>query len=486
MNNQNQLNSNYSRRRFLAQATASTLAAGVTMTGLVSPATAPWGPNAAAAQASSSERSLVCLFLAGGADTFNMFVPANFAQPGSTYDVYGATRGDIAVPRSSLLGVGNGDFGFHPNLTAFRDLFDQGAMTVVSNVGPLARPTSPADVLAARNIPQSLFAHDAQQRLWQTASATVGGTSGGWGGGIASAVAGNNGGALVPPGISIAGSSVWESVQSQPYLRLHPTSVIQRLGGYDATTRGWVPTLQRDGVAAALEEALAGATASPRLLEQQVARSLRSSVLTTEQLESVTAPTAANEVAMGGYGANRLASQLHLVARLIKARAELNMSHQVFFVQMGGWDTHSNQNERLPVLLSELNEAVAQFSFAVGPEGLDVANSVTAFTATDFGRTLTSNGNGTDHGWGGHSFIFGGGVAGGNVVGDIPNFGTSNNPDDASSTRGFTGRIIPTTSVGQYGATIARWMGVDEETLPGIFPDIVNFASTDLGLFADP
>ena len=475
--------STFSRRQFLTKASAGGLAAGVTMTGLVSSTSAAPAIGTAAAEAGGSARSLVCLFLAGGADTFNMFVPANLNQSGSTYDVYAATRGDIAVARNSLLEVDDGRFGFHQNLPAFRDLFDRGTMSVVANVGPLVRPTSPADVVAERQIPQSLFAHDAQQRLWQTASATVAGTSGGWGGAIAAEVAGRNNGSLVPPGISIAGSSVWESTGSQQYLRLHPTSTIQRLGGYDASVRGWIPAVQRNGVASALEDVLAGSAASPRRLEQQVAASVRSSILTTEQLESVTAPTAANEVAMGDYGRNRLAAQLHLVARLIKARSELNMTRQVFFVRMGGWDTHSNQNERLPVLLDELNEAVAQFSYAMGPEGLDVAETVTAFTATDFGRTLTSNGNGTDHGWGGHSFIMGGAVRGGQVVGDIPNFSSTNNPDDASSSRGFTGRIIPSTSVGQYGATIARWMGVEEDALPGIFPDTVNFNSSNIGLF---
>lgn len=470
-----------SRREFLARAAAAGAVAGVTMTGLVG--SDAFAQSGDAGGAGSGPRSLVCIFLAGGADSFNMFVPADFNQAGSTYNTYAATRGDIAVPRGSLLPVGDGSFGFHPDLGAFQSLYEAGSLAVVANVGPLTGPTSPADVEADRNIPQSLFAHDAQQRLWQTASATVAGTSGGWGGAISAEIAANNVGSAIPPGISIAGSSVWEASPSEQYLRLHPTSTIRRLGGYDPTQRGWIPSVQRQGVATALESILASSEQSPRGLEQEVAQSIRSSILTTEQLESVTAPTDANEVAMGDYGSNELASQLHLVARLIRARSELNMTRQVFFVRMGGWDTHSNQNERLPVLLAELNAAIEQFSYAVGPGGLDVADTVTAFTATDFGRTLTSNGNGTDHGWGGHSFIVGGAVDGGQLVGQIPNFSSTNNPDDVISSYGFTGRIIPTISVGQYGATIARWMGVEEARLPTLFPDINNFGSSDLGLF---
>jgi len=177
---------------------------------------------------------------------------------------------------------------------------------------------------------------------------------------------------------------------------------------------------------------------------------------------------------------NKLAAQLHLVARLIASREELGMSHQVFFVQMGGFDTHSDQSEREPVLMADLNAAVAGYQATI--DDIGAADSVTTFTASDFGRTLTSNGNGTDHGWGGHNFVFGNAVDGGRIIGDMPSYSRVNNPDDAGENDGsFAGRIIPQLSVNQYGATISRWMGVDEAALSAALPDLQNFAVRDLG-----
>ena len=177
---------------------------------------------------------------------------------------------------------------------------------------------------------------------------------------------------------------------------------------------------------------------------------------------------------------NKLASQLHLVARLIASREELGMSRQIFFVQMGGFDTHSDQGEREPVLMRSLNDAVTAFQDTI--DDIGAANSVTSFTASDFGRTLTSNGNGTDHGWGGHNFVFGGAVDGGRIIGQMPSYSSTNNPDEASESDGtFAGRLIPQLSVTQYGATLSRWMGVGEAEINAALPDLQNFANRDLG-----
>jgi len=147
---------------------------------------------------------------------------------------------------------------------------------------------------------------------------------------------------------------------------------------------------------------------------------------------------------------------------------------------MGGWDTHSDQLDRQPDLMSNLNEAVGVFQQTI--DGLGLAQSVTSFTASDFGRTLTSNGNGTDHGWGGHNFVFGDAVDGGRIFGETPNYATTNNQDDAGEEDGsFAGRIIPKISVNQYAATLSRWMGVSEADLESALPDLRNFTEKDLG-----
>ncbi len=429
-------------------------------------------------------RSLVCIFMAGGADSFNMFLPNELDTPGSTYSTYAATRGDIAPTQNSLLPVGNGDYAFHGGLPGLRALYEAGNVAVVGNVGPLVRPTTPSDFEAARSIPQMLFAHDAQQQLWQTGASSVGGANVGWGAQIGSRIAGCDPSATVAPSISIAGSNLWQTSATDPYLRLHPTRSLARLGGYDPTVRSWIPSTGSQ--VAAMDTILTDAAMGSHPLVSLASQSIRRSYNTTIALEDVTSNTAENEVAMGGYGNNGLAAQLHQVARLINARDRLGQSRQVFFVQMGGWDTHSDQNERFPPLLSELDEAISQFQYALGPDGMDLADSVTTFTASDFGRTLTTNGNGTDHAWGGHSFVIGGDVKGGQIYGRLPNFSTTNNPDVLADRNGFSGRVIPKLSVNQLGATLARWCGVQESQLPEMFPDLSNFPLTDLNFFRDP
>ena len=424
-------------------------------------------------------RSLVCVFLAGGADSFNMFVPVD-----NRFAIYQATRNDLAVAEADLLEVSGdtaGSFAFHRLLDGFHALYNNQQLAVVSNVGPLLRPTSQADYRNRNTIPQSLFAHDAQQRLWQTAAGQVSGTEGfGWGGGIAEQIAGCNSGAGIGGAFSISGANAWQSARNADYVSLSPNANIERLYGFDASAAGWIPEASRSGTASILSQLLQDADTVRirhccylvKLLTLSVARSwpLNSSTvaLDTFQLSEWQASAA-----------NPLEAQLHLVARLIAARSQLTMDRQIFFVRMGGWDTHSNQNERLPLLLTDLNHAITQFQQALNTMGLQ--DSVTTFTASDFGRTLTSNGNGTDHGWGGHNFVIGGAVRGGQLYGDLPSYASTGNANDAGDDDNFAGRIIPTLSVNQYGATLARWMGVADNELNSLFPDLINFETTDLG-----
>ena len=248
----------------------------------------------------------------------------------------------------------------------------------------------------------------------------------------------------------------------------------------------WINEDSRVPVAERLAALYHDTHGSDSLMAREAAGAVDASLNSAESLysalEEVDSPGAAS--ALEGWQANpanRLETQLHLVARLIAARESLGLSRQMFFVRMGGWDTHSNQNERFPVLLNELEGALAPFTRAL--DALGLGDSVTTFTASDFGRTLTSNGNGTDHGWGGHAFAFGGAVQGGNLYGSMPDFSMNNNPDEASDGNGFAGRLIPTLSVNQYGATLARWMGVEDAALDGVFPGLANFAQRDLGIF---
>jgi len=473
-----------SRRQFLKRTIALPAAYTASRVGGVSMSSmALGGLSVGAAQAAEcgSAKSLVCLFLAGGADSFNMFVPV-----GDSYSEYRATRNDLAVAEADLLEVSDsqqGAFGFHALLSSFHEMYSKGDLAVLSNVGPLLGPTGQADVSNLALLPESLFAHNTQQKLWQNAAGTISGSGAfGWGGAMGVQLAQCNAAAKVPGMMSTSGANTWQTSKDGNYIALSPNADVKRMFGFDPGVATWIPEASRAATSQRLAQMLEHAsTQGQSLLVREAADVLSRSKNVTQQLEE----TFENFTQMGWKPdvSNKLERQLHLVARLIEARESLGMERQLFFVQMGGWDTHSNQNERLPLLMTELNSAVGNFRSALST--LKLNDSVTTFTASDFGRTLTSNGNGTDHGWGGHNFVFGGAVSGGRVIGDIPSYARQDNPDDAADTSGkFAGRIIPTQSVGQYGATLAKWMGVPEQSLTTMFPDLSQFEKQDLGFLS--
>ncbi len=431
----------------------------------------------AQAMTCSTPKSLVCLFLAGGADSFNMFIPGN-----ADYQTYRATRGELAIDESNLLEVNDaaqGTFGFNSLLPGIADLYSQNRLAVVANTGTLIRPTTKSDYLATTSLPESLFAHNTQQKLWQTGAGIVSGSdSFGWGGAIGDHAANCNGDITVAPTFSIAGNTDWLTSTENNYISLNADVAVERMFGYDNIS-DWIPSSRLAGVGPTLENLIAqGQAARDAKMLNEVSNAVARATNATAELHTALGDNPLSQMQYDGK--NKLAAQLHLVARLIASREQLGMNQQVFFVLMGGWDTHSDQNERSPELYKYFNEAITAFQFTL--DDINKSSSTTSFTASDFGRTLTSNGNGTDHGWGGHNFVFGDVVDGGRIVGQMPNLSASGNDDDAGDRDGnFAGRIIPQISVNQYAATLARWMGVDESALNRALPDLANFAQQDLG-----
>lgn len=455
------------KRQLLKQLACLPLTAGVSML----------AGNGRAEAMCANARSLVCVFLAGGADSFNMFVPG-----GSAYTDYRNSRNELAVPESDLVAVSDaqqGSFAFHRLLPSFEQLYREQRMAVISNTGTLIQPTTKSDYLGTVALPQALFAHNTQQKLWQTGAGVVNGnTAFGWGGAISDHASNCNGNIAIAPSFSMGGSSDWLASANTNYISLNADVAVQRMFGYDNIS-DWIPPQRLSQVGRHLNQLIAQAqdTGNP-LLSRAIASSVGRASAATASLYTALQDNPLPQMQYNGR--NKLAKQLHLVARLIASREQLGMQKQVFFVLMGGWDTHSDQLERLPQLMTQLNEAIGTFQQTI--DGLNLAASVTSFTASDFGRTLSSNGNGTDHGWGGHNFVFGGAVDGGRVYGETPNYSSTNNPDDAGEDDGsFAGRIIPQISVNQYAATLARWMGVAESDLNQALPDLQNFTETDLG-----
>lgn len=456
------------KRRLLKALSILPLASGVSMIA---------GSGRALAESCDTSRSLVCIFMAGGADSFNMFVPG-----GSRYDDYRNSRNELAVPESDILQVNDaqqGSFGFHSRLPIFKSLYDEQRLAVISNTGTLIQPTTKSDFLGTVALPQALFAHNTQQKLWQTGAGIVtGSTSFGWGGAVSEHAQNCNGNTPVAPAFSMGGTTDWLASANANYVSLNADIAVERMSGFNNIS-DWIPTSRLSRVGPSLESLIAQGQASGNtLMNRAIANSVGRASDATTALHSALADNTLSNITFNG--SNKLAKQLHLVARLIASREQLGMQKQVFFVQMGGWDTHSDQLERQPDLFDGFNDAINIYQQAI--DGLNLASSVTSFTASDFGRTLSSNGNGTDHGWGGHSFVFGGAVDGGRIVGDTPNFASTNNEDDAGEADGsFAGRIIPKISVNQYAATLSRWMGVSESDLANALPDLQNFAETDLG-----
>ncbi len=426
--------------------------------------------NLALAQAAPDYKALVCLYLQGGNDGENTLVRYDNAG----YQNYASIRtpaSGINIPQGQLQPIQpaslGSPFGFHPACAPLKTLFDQRKLAVVANMGMLAQPSTKAGLETQGALrPANLFSHAEQQLALQSADAS-GFNRVGWGGRIADKLDPFNTGTLFPPLISTNGlttfgagrDSIPLTVPANPYFTLHSTGPNQ---------------FQFDGLRdAALREILAQELANPYELAAQL--------LSDEGLKasSVVFPILSNASSIvppffaGQDGS--VASQLRTIATLIEGRQHTQMKRQVFYVHQWGYDTHGSQLVLQNALLSDLAPAVKAFQDAM--TALGVSNNVTSFTLSDFGRTFKpASSQGTDHGWGNYGFVIGGAVRGGDFYGKLP-ASALGGPDDL----GDAGRWIPTTSLEQYGATLARWFGLAEADLPYVFPNIGVLPGTSLG-----
>jgi uncharacterized protein (DUF1501 family) len=416
----------------------------------------------AAAQTATDYKALVCVFLYGGNDANNMIAPRD---PG-TYAAYAAPRGALALPREQLLPVlglqaDGREYGLHPSMGGLQQLVAQGRAALICNVGPLVAPITRQDYVS-RNVavPPNLFSHDDQQVLWQTSMGDGSGSTG-WGGRVADLVRSLNDTARVSMSISISGRNTFQVGRDVFQYQVSPSG-ISSFSGY---------TPGRDPESKAFDRVLALQYAN--VFENAYRDTLRSVVASEALLRQALAgaPALATPFPASGLG-----SQLQSVARLIAVRGSLGHRRQIFFCATGGYDTHGSQLGSHAGLLGDLSASLAAFYNATVELG--VADQVTAFTASDFGRTLVSNGSGSDHGWGSHHFVVGGAVRGGQMYGRYPIL-QINGPDDTG-----TGRWIPSTSVDEYSATLARWFGVAASDLSLVFPNLGRFAAPDLGFMA--
>jgi len=421
------------------------------------------------AQAAVSDyKALVCLFLFGGVDGNNILVPLDTAGYGDYAKVRGASSG-IQLTQAQLLPIAPRNvgtpFGLHPSMTELQTLFNGGRLALLANVGSLTQPTSKTQYNSGQR-PENLYSHADQQTQWQT-SIVNGASRTGWGGRLADAI-GPLAGQTFPVMTSTAGVSLFVTGAASSPLSV-PTSGSFGLSGFgtgnaaQARLTALKSLLGLDG-----ENTLVAAASG--ISKQAIDLSA-----TVNPILATTSPLLTN--AFAGV-TSTIASQFLAVAKMIEARAATGAKRQIFFVSQGGYDTHNNELATHNTLFDQLSPALNAFYNATA--ALGVASNVTTFTLSDFGRTFgPAAGGGSDHAWGNHHMILGGAVNGGALYGTFPKLALDG-PDDAEK----EGRWIPTTSIDQYGATLATWFGATDPQLAAIFPNLSQFTTRNLGFLA--
>ena len=427
--------------------------------------------SSAVAKGGSGYKALVCLFLEGGNDNVNTLIP----HDAPTYASYQAVRPDLALPQSALTTAthlhpitpqSNGrQYALHPDAPELRNLFEDGRCAIVANVGPLREPTTRSSYQnGSVLLPPQLFSHSDQQVFWQT-SRPDSTRKIGWGGRIADLLQSQNSNQLLSMSLSMSGQNVFQTGELvQPYSigEVGPEERHGYSGDYHAGRRAAIDALldsPRDHI---LERAVAGIQRRSIDLYGQISAALAS----TPALTTPT-PTLPPAYASGQRIFNRLIERLRLVGRMIAARNALGQQQrQVFFVGMGGFDFHDRLLSDHAANMRSLSLGLSMFRDITIELGVE--SQVTTFTASDFGRTMSSNGDGTDHGWGGEQFVMGGAVNGREIYGEMPTLALGG-PDDAG-----WGQIIPKLAVDQYVATLARWFGLSESQIDLVLPSLAS------------
>ena len=456
---------NASRRAFLQRASTLSIAGVAT----------PWALNLAALSEASAAtatdyKATVCIFLYGGNDYGNTLIPYDT----SGYNAYIGLRPSLGYAQNTLTGtvlnslntpVDSAGFSHQyalaPELSPLMPIFNAGKMAVILNVGTLVQPTTKLQYTnKSVPLPPRLFSHNDQQSVWQSSSSE--GAKAGWGGKMGDLFQSSNANSTFTC-INVSGNAVY----------LSGNTAVQ----YQISTSGSVPL---NGI----KSPLFGSSACSSALQTLVTQS-RTHLLENEYNRINARAINANEILSTALAAapalktvfptqNNLGDQLKMVAKMISIAATTGAKRQVFFVSMNGFDTHDGLVTLHPKLMTGLADAMSAFYNATVELG--VANNVTSFTASDFGRTLSGNNDGSDHGWGSMHFVMGGAVNGQRYYGTPPII-ASNGPDDVGQ-----GRLIPTTSVEQYAATLGKWLGVSDSDLLTLLPNLTNYNASSRNL----
>ena len=417
--------------------------------------------GAATSEAATDYKALVCVYLYGGNDYANTVVPFD----SGSHALYTSLRSSLAIPTSSLTATalnprnalaGGLRYALAPELAPLKTLFDAGHLAVMLNIGTLVAPITKAQYLAnSVPVPPRLFSHIDQQEYSQT---LISDQETGWGGRIEDLLMADNSNATFSA-ISATGNSIFLSGRSATQYQVSPNGAVA-INGLGSKVFGSA------AVGTALHSLITASRTNP--IESLVSGMAQRSISAQAQISGAIGTT--SPFASLFPAGNSLAAQLQIVARLINARATLGAGRQVFMVALGGFDLHDHLSAQHPLLMATLGQALGAFQAAITQMGLGA--NVTTFTASDFGRTLTSNGDGTDHGWGNHHFLMGGAIRGGEILGTPPAL-ANNGPDDVGQ-----GRLVPTLAWDQLAGSLGLWFGATASQLATVLPNYRNFASS--------
>ena len=435
-------------------------------------AAAPWALNLAAmseaaAATATDYKALVCVFLYGGNDYGNTLVPYDDAR----YALYQGMRPTLAYTQAQLAATvlspgvalaGGLQYAIAPELAPLLPIFNAGKMGVMLNVGTLVQPTTKAQYTSgATPLPPRLFSHNDQQSVWQSSSPE--GATSGWGGRMGDLFESGNGNAVFTC-VNVSGNAVYLSGKTATQYQVSTNGPVALNGAAK-------PLFGSTACSTALQNLVTAASAN--VFENEYTRITARSLSAGGTLTAALAGGPTINTPFPAPGTNGLADQLKLVARMISTADAVAAKRQVFFVSMGGFDTHDGLATIHPGLLTSVAQALSAF-YAATVE-LGVADQVTTFTASDFGRTLTAN-DGSDHGWGSMHFMLGGAVNGGRYYGTPPVV-ANDGPDDVGQ-----GRLLPSTSVDQYAATMGKWLGISDTDLLAVLPNLGHWDASQRNL----
>jgi len=455
------------RRKFFGQASCAAIGASTLWSSLVNLKAFTAGALANSSTLDDDYKALVCVFLGGGADSFNMLMPRSTNE----YNEYAITRSNLAIPLANMLPIfpdnaGGRLFGLHPGMPRSQQLFNDGKMAFISNVGTLVKPVTKDQFWqGAVEVPLGLFSHSDQSQQWMTGLPNArSGT--GWGGKVADLINDMNSNPNISMNISLGGTNVFQTGLQTVEFALDPYDGSSGIYGYGQHDEWNVFDRMRTRAINSMVE-----QEYQNMFQKTYIHVIKRSRDGHQQFQEAIGNV---PVLQTTFSDNYLSKSFQMAAYTMAAHEALGMKRQIFFIDYSGWDHHDEVLETQSEMLSELDTALGEFSAAVTEIGL--GNQVTTFSLSEFGRTLTSNGNGTDHAWGGNVMVMGDTVKGKTIFGEYPTLALE------SSIEIGNGILIPQLSADQYFAELALWFGVNPTDLPGIFPSLTNFYQPGSGM----